>query len=148
MRSHITNYITSVAIFTALIVINWNIGILSVTPCHAEETIYVVVNKVEMVRADRIPSVVQVGNPEIADVNVASDKSILVLGISTGETSLLLLDSADNVIKDINVVVIPRDDRRVTIHHGTTGTKSLDCGPKCVEVSGVKDEAATAPAVP
>ena len=148
MRSHITNYITFVAIFTAVTVINWNIGIFNVTPCHAEETIYVVVNKVQIVRADRIPSVVQVGNPEIADVNVASGKSILVLGISTGETSLLLLDSADNVIKDINVIVIPREDRRVTIHQGTTGTKSLDCGPKCVEVSGVKDEAATTPAVP
>ncbi|MBT06674.1 MAG: hypothetical protein CMM32_07140 [Rhodospirillaceae bacterium] len=147
MRSH---HITFAVIFTALIVTNWEIGILSVTPCHAEETIYVAVNKVEMVRADRIPSIVQVGNPKIADVNVASDKGILVLGISTGETSLILLDSADNIIRDINVVVIPRDDdvRRVTIHQGTTGTKSLDCGPKCVEVSGVKDEAATTPIVP
>ncbi len=145
MRNHIGKYITFIAIFSAVIVTNWNLRELGITPSYAEEkTIFVVVDKVEMIRADRAASVVQVGNPEIADVNVASAKSILVLGISTGETSLLLLDATGNVIKNINVVVIAKEERRVTIHQGTSATKSLDCGPKCVEVSGANEDAAPA----
>ena len=148
--NHIAKYITFIAVFWAIIVTNRNSGQLGVTLCHAEEkTIYVVVDKVEMVRPDQTPSVVQIGNPEIADVNIASDRSILVLGISTGETSLLLLDTAGNVITNMDVIVIPKTKRRVTVHQGTSATKSLDCGPKCVEVTGVKDEAAVIPsAVP
>jgi len=128
-------------------VINWNVGQIGVTLCHAqEETVYVVVDKAELVTADKVPSVVQIGNAKIADVNVASAKSIIVLGISTGETSLLLLDSAGNIIKNVNVVVIPKTEGRVTIHQGTTETKSLECGPKCVEVSG--ETTSPPPAVP
>ena len=145
VRNHIGKYITFIAIFSAVIVTNWNLRELGITPSHAEEEIiFVEVDKVEMIRADRTASVVQVGNPEIADVNVASAKSILVLGISTGETSLLLLDATGNVIKNINVVVIAKEERRVTIHQGTSATKSLDCGPKCVEVSGANEDATLA----
>ena len=151
VRNHIGKYITFIAIFSAVIVTNWNLRELGITPSHAEEEIiFVEVDKVEMIRADRAASVVQVGNPKIADVNVASAKSILVLGISTGETSLLLLDTTGNVIKNINVVVIPKIELgRVTIHQGPSETKSLDCFTKCVEVGGAKaDVAPASPAAP
>jgi Flp pilus assembly secretin CpaC len=135
----------------ALSVTNWGIKGFPITPSHAEEeSLLVTLNKVEVVRADRAASLVQIGNPEIANVNIATAKTVLVLGISVGETSLLLMDKEGQIIKNINVIVVPKTQdtkvvrkttppkkptHRVTIHQGTSATTSLDCDPTCSETS-------------
>lgn len=144
-------FVTFTTIMLALTAIHWNIKDFGVTPSHAdEESLTVTLNKVEIVRADREAALVQIGNPKIADVNIATAKTVLVLGISVGETSLLLMDEEGQIIRNINVVVVPktRDTKvvrkkipapkpthRVTIHQGTSATTSLDCDPTCSETS-------------
>ena len=144
-------FVTFTTVIVALTAINWNIKDFGVTPSHAdEESLTVILNKVEVVRADREAALVQIGNPNIADVNIATAKTVLVLGISIGETSLLLMDEEGQIIKNINVIVVPKTretkvvrtktasqkpTHRVTIHQGTSATTSLDCDPTCSETN-------------
>ena len=150
MQQRVTKFFTYAIILIALAAINWNLDNFGSSPSYAEEEkLIVTVDKVEVVNADRAAAVVQVGNPKIADVNVASAQIILVIGISVGETSLLLLDNEGQLIKNITVEVVPKvrvkkgtsktsptpkTPHRVTIHQGTSATTSLDCDPACSEV--------------
>ena len=102
-------FVTFITVMVALTAINWNIRDFGVTPSHAdEESLTVTLNKVEVVRADREAALVQIGNPKIADVNIATAKTVLVLGISVGETSLLLMDEEGQIIKNIKCLALER----------------------------------------
>lgn len=150
VQKRVMNLVAYSAIVVTLAGVNWNLNGLVSTPSYADdEKLIVTVDKVEVVNADRPATVVQVGNPKIADVNVASAQIILVIGISVGETSLLLLDKEGQIIKNISVEVVPKvivkeatskntstpkTPHRVTIHQGTSATTSLDCDPSCSTV--------------
>ncbi|HEX2795258.1 MAG TPA: type II and III secretion system protein family protein [Croceicoccus sp.] len=64
-------------------------------------------NKSEVVTADRAIARAMVGNPAVADVMPISDRSIYVLGLSTGTTSLTLYDRANRVIAVMDISVGP-----------------------------------------
>lgn len=64
-------------------------------------------NKSEVVTADRPIARAMVGNPAVADVMPISDRSIYVLGLSTGTTSLTLYDKANRVIAVMDISVGP-----------------------------------------
>ena len=68
----------------------------------ATDTIKILVNKARMMRLDGNAEVVLVANPEIADVVIDSPDLIFLLGVETGETSLLILDENQIIISDIN----------------------------------------------
>ncbi|WP_240654591.1 type II and III secretion system protein family protein [Croceicoccus ponticola] len=82
-------------------------------PAYAQESglhagsLEVPLNKSEVVTADRAIGQAMVGNPAIADVLPISDRSIYVLGKSTGTTSLTLYDRANRVIAVMDVSVGP-----------------------------------------
>ena len=133
MNTNATRSFSFLTFLVAFFATNWNLSVFPLNPSYANDnSIVVALDKVEVVNTEREASVVQIGNPEIADINVASTTTILVLGISLGETNLLLIDDKGKIIQDLNVVVVREVDQNlITVHQGPSTTRSLRCDPTC-----------------
>jgi pilus assembly protein CpaC len=72
-----------------------------------DRVLTVMVDQAMIVESDRPFAEVQIAQPEIADVQPLSERSIYVLGRGRGRTSLALLDFDGRVISNVTVVVQP-----------------------------------------
>ena len=113
----------------------------------ATDTIKVLVNKARMMRLDGNAEVVLIANPEIADVVIDSPDLIFLLGVETGETSLLILDENQNELLNANVLVIAAEEKSTASVQPTKPKKeenviqvkvlrrgeqtTLNCKPRC-----------------
>ena len=113
----------------------------------ATDTIKVLVNKARMIRLDGNAEVVLIANPEIADVVIDSPDLIFLLGVETGETTLLILDANQNELLNANVLVIASEGKSTANVQPTKPKKeenvievkvlrrgeqtTLSCKPRC-----------------
>lgn len=106
----------------------------SVKTFAKDDILSITLDSAELIQIDTEITVVQVGNPEIANVSVNTPQSIFVSGLTIGETGLLLLDGAGEIVLDLNVVVVPKNERHVTVHRGSSTIRTLICHPRCLGV--------------
>ena len=110
------------------------------------DSIVVVVNKARILRLEGEADVVLVANPEIADVVIDSPSLLFVLGLTAGETSLLVLDEERDEILVTNIRVVSTEAKasspeqeadvtRVKLLRRTEQT-TLECTPRCSEGEG------------
>ncbi len=71
----------------------------------ASETLALELNEGQLVRLDRPAASVFITNPSVADVNVRSTQMVYLFGKTPGRTTLFALDTEDNVIMNMEVVV-------------------------------------------
>ncbi len=71
----------------------------------AGESLELELNEGQLVRFDRPAASVFITNPSVADVNVRSPQLVYLFGRSPGKTTLFALDSEDNVIANMEVIV-------------------------------------------
>ncbi len=113
----------------------FTLNIVGISASNAIGQVYSVeLNKTELVRLDQAASAVVIGNPVIADVSVHSDRTLFVIGRSFGETNILVLDAAGDVIVDADIHVtnaIPANGVRV--YRGANAERSTySCSPYCI----------------
>ncbi len=70
-------------------------------------TLNVPMNRAIVVESDEPFAELSIANPGIADISTLSDKSIYVLGIAPGRTTLTLLSADGNLITSVDVHVTP-----------------------------------------
>ncbi len=83
---------------------------LSALTVSAEETLQLTIGESRIVNVDS-PRKVAVGDPRIADVKAVSEKEILLIGKSGGNTTFIVWDK-DNAQSTSRVVVLPSDLER------------------------------------
>jgi hypothetical protein len=99
----------------------------------AQTTLRVGVDKAHILRLDKDAATIMLANPAIADVAVENTRLIFLLGRTTGETNLIILDRNGREILSSAVIVVPTRDRQVSIFRSMTEfTKS--CDPRCAPV--------------
>ncbi len=69
------------------------------------ESIAIELNEGQLVRLDRPAASVFITNPNVADINVRSAQLVYLFGKTPGKTTLFALDSEDNVIANLEIVV-------------------------------------------
>ena len=69
------------------------------------EIIAIELNEGQLVRFDNPAASVFITNPNVADINVRSTRLVYLFGKTPGKTTLFALDSEDNVIANMEVVV-------------------------------------------
>ena len=69
------------------------------------ERITIELNEGQLVRLDKPAASVFITNPSVADINVRSAQLVYLFGRTPGKTTLFALDSDDNVIANMEVVV-------------------------------------------
>jgi hypothetical protein len=99
----------------------------------AQTTLRVGVDKAHVLRLDKDAATIMLANPAIADVAVENSRLIFLLGRTTGETNLIILDRDGREILSSAVVVVPTRDRQVSIFRSMIEfTKS--CDPRCAPI--------------
>ena len=69
------------------------------------ESVAIELNEGQLVRLDKPAASVFITNPSVADINVRSAQLVYLFGKTPGKTTLFALDSNDNVIANMEVVV-------------------------------------------
>lgn len=96
----------------------------------ASQDVTVLIDQATLVRLERPAAEIVVGNPSIADVAVQSGKVLVITGKSFGETNLIVMDAAGNVVVDRRLVVQEPDIGYVTFYKGSERF-TLHCAPNC-----------------
>lgn len=98
-------------------------------------------NKTHVMRLSAPAGAVVIGNPKIADVSVHSDNTLFVFGRGFGQTDILILDSAGNMLvhTDINVVEATTQGTVRVIAPGA-GNETYNCSPYCRPAPGFADD--------
>lgn len=97
------------------------------------QTLRVGVDKASILRLDTDAATIMIANPAIADVAVENSRLIFVLGRTTGETNLFILDNRGREIMTAAIVVVPNLDRQVTVHRSLVEA-TLSCDPRCASI--------------
>jgi len=99
----------------------------------ASPTFLVSLNKTEIVKLPAQTNAIIVGNPDIADISVHSSDTIFVVGRSYGETNLVVLNSAGDLILNATLQVTSAlSDNGVRLHFGGGQRETYSCAPYCV----------------
>ncbi len=102
----------------------------------AGDTIIVPVHKAKVMTLDRDAGVVLIANPTIADVAVESERLIFLFGLEPGETNILIFDTDGVEIMTAPVVVVPLENRQVTINRASENEEAtFSCAPRCAAVA-------------
>jgi Flp pilus assembly secretin CpaC len=113
-------------------------SLISLASEAAADRIRVELDKYILVRLEADADAVFVGNPAVADVIVQSPRRIFVLGVTPGETSLRVLDYDGKDILVSNIVVVPIEERSVTVNRNvprrSTAELTYSCDPRCALV--------------
>ena len=111
----------------------------SAPSASADET--VTLNKTHIMRLNSPAGATVVGNPEIADISVHSDNTLLVFGRGPGTTDILVLDTLGNTLvhTDINVIQ-PVNRNGVRLMMPNQNNRSYFCNPFCDPAPRMSDE--------
>jgi len=86
-----------------------------------------------------------VGNPGIADVTVADQRHLVIVGKSFGVTNLVVIGASGRTLFNRQIIVGASNDGRVSVYRGPTAT-SYSCSPGCQVSTGAA--AAPPPSAP
>ena len=91
---------------------------------------------------------VVLGDPQVADVSVINDRTLVVLGKRAGVTSLMAFDAHGRPLVDRQIVVSEAGDDAIVIQRGANGS-AYACGVRCARLGPPPAAgAAAAPGVP
>lgn len=96
------------------------------------EPIRVEVGSVAVLPVDGPTDSVHVADPAIFNVTPVASNRLVLLGLKTGQSRLLILDAQGREILNRPVLVGAARDHTVSLTRGTTEV-TLTCSPRCVE---------------
>ena len=99
---------------------------------RASESIAIELNEGQLIRFDEPAASVFITNPNVADINVRSAQLVYLFGKTPGKTTLFALDSDDNVIANMEIVV----QHNLTRLQGALETLLPTAGVKVTSIDG------------
>lgn len=121
------------AIVVAIVSLGFMAGQGFGEPDH-HRTLRVAVDKAEVMTLRGTASVVLVANSQIADVVVEREHLLFVIGKQPGETRLYIYGADGKPLLERDIVVVPQNDRAVTVFRNTR-TTNYSCDDRCVEIN-------------
>lgn len=108
-------------------------------PAFADDVIQVTWRKAQIMSFGSGVGGIIIGDPKVVDVTVEANGQIVVFGKTPGETNLIVTGTDDTVLFNAPIVVMPEDNRQVSIINAGSGTiseRSWTCLTRCVQVLG------------
>ena len=121
--------------------------LIGLSPVHADATsktnnselMLVAVDEARIVRLNRDPSSVVVGNPLIADVVVQEGGILVIVGKNYGTTNVIALDADGKELVNMDLNVRTGGRNALSLFRGTARA-SYNCSPKCEAEVDVGDQ--------
>ncbi|MGC4024496.1 MAG: pilus assembly protein N-terminal domain-containing protein [Mesorhizobium sp.] len=104
--------------------------LLGVISAQAADGIEVETNQARIVKLPQAADTVIVGNPDIADVAVQDDKTIVLTGKAFGVTNLVVLAKDGSAIVDQQVTVSRQTVSTLRVYR-RAAVQTLSCTPMC-----------------
>lgn len=108
-------------------------------PALADDVVQVTWRKAQVLSFGSGVGGIVIGDPSIVDVTVQPNGQIVVFGKLPGETNMIVTGSDSSVLFNAPIVVMPEDNRQVSIISAGSGTiseRSWTCLTRCVQVLG------------
>jgi len=99
-------------------------------PAIASEQLLVPMDEARIIRLNRAPATVIVGNPLIADVSVQDERLLVVVGKTYGTTNIIALDEDGKELSSMDVSVRTGGNNNVQVFYGGSRI-SFTCAPRC-----------------
>ena len=100
------------------------------TPASASEGIQIQTNQARIVKLPQPADTVIIGNPEIADVAVQDDRTIVLTGKGFGVTNLVVLAKDGTAIVDQQITVSRQTVTTLRVYR-RADIQTLSCTPMC-----------------
>ena len=107
--------------------------LLALGAAEAHERLRVQIDTALQLNLSKPAATVVLGNPVIAGVTVESPTMIFLFGLQAGETNLIILDDDGNSLLSSQLVVVPADERVVTVHRNVVEV-TYSCDPRCAQI--------------
>lgn len=112
---------------------------LAASAANASDVVSVTWRKAQIMSFGGGISSIVIGDPSVIDVTLEGSGQIVVFGKLPGETNMLVLGADNSVLFDAAVVVMPEDERHVSIISPGSNIiteRSWNCLTRCVQVLG------------
>ncbi len=117
------------------------LSMTAAAPGNAQATAFdIAVDEARVIRLERSPKSVIVGNPSIADVTLENGRVLVVTGKAAGETNLIVLDAEGQEIAARTLRVGAASGSIVTLYNGRK-RETLYCAPLCESIFSPGDDA-------
>jgi Flp pilus assembly secretin CpaC len=113
-------------------------AIVASSAAVAQEMIDVTIDFAKLIKLDEPAKDVFVGNPGIADANIADENTLLITGKAAGVTNLIVLDEDGNEIERA-VLRVASDVQQLTTVFKAGQRQTFSCSPVCEQVISVGD---------
>nr|WP_298683464.1 pilus assembly protein N-terminal domain-containing protein [uncultured Dongia sp.] len=110
-----------------------------VSTAEAADVVSVTWRKAQVMSFGSGVSSIIIGDPSVVDVTLEGSGQVIVFGKVPGETNMMVLGSDGTVLFNASVVVMPEDDRVVSIispGSDVISERSWTCLTRCVQVLG------------
>ncbi|WP_374655088.1 pilus assembly protein N-terminal domain-containing protein [Dongia sp.] len=110
-----------------------------VSSALAEDAVQVTWRKAQIMSFGSGVSSIVIGDPSVIDVTLEGSGQIVVFGKVPGETNMMILGADNSVLFNSPVVVMPEDDRHVSIISPGADViteRAWNCLTRCVQVLG------------
>jgi hypothetical protein len=97
------------------------------------------IDRAQLMRLDGAVGTIVIGNPVIADAAVYDQSTLVLTGKAFGETNIIILDSAGNILREAEVRVGQPNDV-VVVNRGANQT-TYSCAPHCSRTLRIGDQA-------
>lgn len=114
--------------------------LIAVAPAGASEGIKVETNQARIVKLPKPADTIVVGNPEIADVAVQDENTLVLTGKGFGVTNLVVLAADGATIVDQQVTVSRQNASTLRVYR-RADVQTLSCTPYCEAAYTNKEEA-------
>lgn len=115
--------------------------IASPTIASAGDELLVPMDEARVIRLNRAPASVIIGNPLIADVTVHDEKLLIVVGKTFGTTNIIALDDDGKELSHFDVSVRTGGSNAVQVFYGGA-RMSYTCAPRCERRLEIGDDVA------
>ncbi|MBI2254461.1 MAG: pilus assembly protein N-terminal domain-containing protein [Proteobacteria bacterium] len=108
-------------------------------PATADDAVQITWRKAQFMSFGGGVGGIVIGDPSVVDVTVEPNGQLVVFGKTPGETNMIVTGTDGSVLFSAPVVVMPEDNRQVSIINAGAGTiseRSWTCLTRCVQVLG------------
>ncbi|KSB89839.1 hypothetical protein AS593_14115 [Caulobacter vibrioides] len=117
------------------------------SPSPASRTMTVVAGQATTIPLGGSAREIVVGDPQIADVSVVNDRTLVILGKRVGMTSVFAFDAQGRALTGGQVLVTDVAADAVTVQRGTAAS-AYACDGRCTALTAAEPASAGAPGQP
>jgi hypothetical protein len=115
--------------------------VLALAPADAaqaspRDSVALTVSLAEVLPLERTPATVVIGNPDIADVIVGDERTLILTGRAAGITNLIVIDAAGERFVDLELRVTSDLPQHVVVQAGASRSTFV-CAPRCEELGSL-----------